>query len=82
MDLPERRRRIYDIRTELIAVGDRAYAQALRSGSFDDFLQGIATGVARYRAAYGSDGPVERLKRLALARAPRLTRRVQRALGR
>ena len=82
MDLPERRRRIYDIRTDLIAVGDRAYAQALRSGSFDDFLRGIAAGVARYRAAYGSDGPVERLKRLALARAPRLTRRVQRALGR
>lgn len=82
MELPARRRRIYDIRTDLIAVGDRAYVQALHSGSFDDFLQGIAKGVTRYRDAYGSDGPVERLKRLALARAPKLTRRVQRALGR
>ena len=81
-DLPERRRRIYDIRTDLIATGDAAFTHAVRTGSFDDFLRGIGTDVARYRAAYGADGPVERLKRLALARAPGLTRRVQRALGR
>lgn len=82
MELPVRRRRIYDIRTDLIATGDGAFTHAVSTGRFDDFLRGIATDVARYRDAYGSDSAVERLKRLALQRAPRLTRRVQRALGR
>ena len=81
-DLPEKRRRIYDLRTDLIVAGDRAYARAREAGSFAVFLRGIAPDVARYRRAYGADSPVERAKRFALRRAPRLTRRVQRALGR
>ena len=82
VEIPAKRRRIYDIRSEMIPEGDRAYATAEATGSFRDFLQGIAPVVARYRQAYGTDGIVERAKRFALKWMPGFTRRVQRALGR
>lgn len=81
-DIPEKRRRIYDIRSEMIDEGDRAYEKAQATGSFQDFLTGIEPVVKKYRDAYGANSLVERAKRFALKRMPTLTRRVQRALGR
>lgn len=81
-DLPEKRRRIYDIRSEMIGAADRAFAEAEASGSFRVFTDAIAPVVERYRSAYGTNSPVERAKRFALRYLPGLTRRVQRALGR
>lgn len=82
LDVPEKRRRIYDVRSEMIGEADKAFATAESTGSFQSFLAGIAPVVARYDAAYGTNGLVERAKRRALKHMPGLTRRVQRALGR
>lgn len=66
----------------MIGEADKAFATAESTGSFQSFLAGIAPVVARYDAAYGTNGLVERAKRRALKHMPGLTRRVQRALGR
>src|SRR5690625_2283287 len=82
LEVPARRRRIYDVRSEMIGEGDRAFAAARARGSFRTFLSGLAPVVALYHAAYGTNGLVERAKRRALRHMPGLTRRVQRAVGR
>lgn len=81
-EIPEKRRRIYDIRSEMIPAADRAYDTARAAGTFRAFESAIAPVVARYHSAYGTNGAVERAKRFALRHMPGLTRRLQRALGR
>lgn len=73
------RRRIYDLRTRLIADGDRAYAETDRTGDFADFWDRIQPSVAEYRSAY-HDRPWMRVKRAVRTRFPGLFAAVKRTL--
>lgn len=51
-DLEESRRRIYDLRTEMLTAADRAFEQGLAQGSFRAFRKAVMPAVQRYLRAY------------------------------
>lgn len=69
--LPRARRRIYDLRTRLIADGDRAFAASDHRGDFQDFWNRIGPSVAEYRSAY-HDRPWMKVKKAVRTRLPGL----------